>query len=80
MTLDGVKDWASSGASLVKEVAPFGYAAVGYGWRNAWPDVAFLFVNEIGERFSKKRGERDEPRLPKKVMVHRRNMRRASAR
>ncbi len=115
MTLDCVKDWASSGASLVKEVAPFGNAAAGYGWRNDWPYVVFLF-NEIDERFGKKDGERyefrvsahlDEPnkflahknilagrhlgriqmsfweiglRPPKGVMVHCRNMRRASAR
>ena len=116
MTLDGVKDWASSGANLDKEMAPFGYAAAGYERRNAWPGVAFLFISEISERFGKKEGERYELRVsahlvepnkflaqkdilagshqgriemsfweielrpPKGVMVHRRNMRRASAR
>lgn len=80
MTLDGVKDWASSGTNLDKEVAPFAYAAAGCERRNAWPGAAFLFICEIGQRFGKKEGERYELRLPKKVMVHRRNMRRASAR
>jgi hypothetical protein len=84
--------------------------------RNAWPGVAFLFINEIGERFGKMDGERYKLRVsahsvepnkflaqkdilagthlggiqmsfweielrpPKRVMVHCRNMRRASAR
>jgi hypothetical protein len=116
MTLDGVKDWASSSANLDKEVTPFGYAAAGCVMRNGWPGAAFLFINEIGERFGKNEGEwyelkvsahllepnkflahKDilagshlgriqmsfweiELRPPKGIMVHCRNMRRASAR
>jgi hypothetical protein len=116
ITLDGVKDRASSGANLDKEVAPFAYAAAGCEMRNAWPGVAFLFINQIGERFGKKECEWYELRVsahlvepnnflaqkdilagthlggiqmsfweielrpPKGVMVHCRNMGRASAR